>query len=316
MTSPFVYGQHGTNTPSPISWAGVPPLAGLALYGLESPNNVILSNMQCDTVWSACVFLGSAASTNMDTPSVVSNVVQKCIGFMNVWPNYDGLQLANRTSGVAISNISAFPSCNIPNTQLVAYDNPLNGIQMASQNYAAQYCTPSRGFMPGRYYTTPFTSAGAGTTAIAAATLYAIPVPIACAVTVTQLSTYVNSGGTGVSCEYGIYGDNGSGQPGPLILDAGSVSLPASNAAAPKTVSQQLSPGLVFLVVGCSGTPILQSGSVTGTLLGSLIGLGAQTDTNAVIESTGWSFGALPSTFPGATYAASTTLAPLVFLRP
>jgi hypothetical protein len=172
--------------------------------------------------------------------------------------------------------------------------------------------------MPGRYYTTPFTSAGPNV-AIASSTLYAIPAPIACAVTVTQLSAYETSSGSASACRLGIYGDNGSGQPGPLILDAGTVPILAGPpTAVAQSVSQQLAPGLVFLVAGCNGTLTLQSGSVTGTLLGSLIGLGARTDTNAVMESTGWSFGALPPAFPGATYATSpgSTLAPLVFLRP
>jgi hypothetical protein len=88
--------------------------------------------------------------------------------------------------------------------------------------------------------------------------------------------------------------------------------LPAS-----KTVSAQLAPGLVFLVVGCKATPTLQSGANPGTLLGNLIGFTSLNVPNAVmVNGATWSFGTLPPTFPSPTYAAPATPAPLVFLSP
>jgi hypothetical protein len=271
VASAAVSAQHGTGAPQPIAWTPpgmpVPPLAGAALYGLESPKNVTLSNMQCDVVWSACVFIGSSFPTPSDAPSVITNIAQKCSGLGNVWPTYYGVELATAINGAAVSNVDASPACGVANTQLVYFDNPADGAQMTSQNLAAQYCMPARGFQPGRYYTTPFTSAASAP--LSPNTLYAIPVLIACQVDVTELSTSVVTG-AGASCEYGIYGDNGAGQPGTLILDAGSVSLPASGPSHSLALSQRLSPGLVFLVVDCNGTPTLRGGSVTGNLMGAL----------------------------------------------
>ncbi|HEX4077893.1 MAG TPA: hypothetical protein VHX61_03335 [Rhizomicrobium sp.] len=314
VESDALNGAHGTAAPSMIDWTGIGPLAGVALYGVESPKNVILNDMQCDTVWSACVYLGAAGALHSDTPTVVSNVAQKCSGFQNVWPTYYGVELAAGTSGAAISNVTGRPSCGIANTQLVHYDGAIDpSVQAVSQSPAAQFCSPSLGFQPGRFYTTPFTSASSFT--VAANTLYAIPVQIPCTVTVSQLSTYVITGVPIKSCEYGIYGNNGQGQPGALILDAGNtlVSPPGGNKAI-SGLSQPLAPGLIFLVVGCNASPTLNAGATTGTLLGSLVGLTAQTDTSAVEESTAWTFGALPPEFPAVTYAA--TAPPLVYLTP
>jgi hypothetical protein len=158
VLSDVLNGSHGTaGMPEPLGpplgWSTVAgPLAGVSLYGLESPRGVIVSNMQCDTVWSACVFVGSA-SPNVGAPSVVTNIAQKCSGFANVWPTYYAVELAAGITGAAVSNVNAVPSCGIPMTQLVYYDNLLDGARMASQNFSAQYCLPARGFTSNRYYT-------------------------------------------------------------------------------------------------------------------------------------------------------------------
>ena len=276
-------------------------------------------SQQCDTVWSACVFLGSAAAGNADSPSVIANIAQKCSGFANVWPTYYGVELAAGTTGSSVNNVGANPACGIPNSQLVFYDNPLDGTQTVSLNFAPQYCAPTQSFKPNRYYTTPFTNSS--TFAVTANILYAIPVPIACTVTISQLSAWVSTGVTSARCEYGVYATNGLGQPGTLILDGGNQAADTSGSQSAVTgLAQRLAPGLVFLVVGCNAGPTLTAGSVTGTLLGGLIGLGAQNHTNATLESVSgaWNYatpGGLPKTFPAISYSSS-DLTPLVFLAP
>lgn len=313
----------GSVSPQKINWSAITAplqLAGVANYGLESSKNGIVSNFQCDTVWVACIYLGESDSPAGDTPAVVTNVAQKCAGaFNNVWPTYYGVLLAPGTAGTAVSNVTAKPNaCGITNSQLVSYQSSVNinngnvdpSVQAVSQNLSAQFCSPSLGYRKNRYYTAPFTAASNLT--IAANTLYAIPVQISCIVTVSELSVHVN-GAASASYEFGIYGNNGSGQPGALIYDAGSVTLPTTGGGPARillTIPQELGPGLVFLVAGCNGAPTLTA----GTLIDGLVGLTNQTDAAAVMESSSWSYGALPQTFPGFAYA-TTTASPLVYFR-
>jgi hypothetical protein len=172
------------------------------------------------------------------------------------------------------------------------------------------------GYHSGRYYTTPYvTSTGQ---AIVANVLYAVPIQIECGVTVGQLSTYITNGLAGANCEYGIYGNDGEGKPGTLILDAGHASAGGPpGSAGVSGLSTQLAPGLDFLVVGCSGAVSLQSASTPGNLLGGLIGLTSQTNSSEVEASPPglWTYGAaLPSPFGAVNYIVGMT--PLVFLTP
>jgi hypothetical protein len=297
------------------------------------PKSIVLNGLQCDTVWAACVYLGAPTAAPSNTPSVIANIAQKCSGVANVWPTYYGVELAVGALGAAISNVAEYPSCQFVNTQLVHYDTPPLGanpqldasVQVVSQSPGAQFCSPSVGYASGRYYTTPFTASSPSP--VSADTLYAIPVQIRCTVSVKTLSTYV-AAATGQNCRYGIYANNGMGQPGARILDAGPIAVTGTNVTASITLStpQQLSPGLVFLAVVCDATtppppiyPMLTSGSTMGTPTGTLIGLAQPNDTSAVITSDPSSpvlpSAPLPSSFP-TPVVYSTSQAPLVFFTP
>lgn len=111
----------------------------------------------------------------------------------------------------------------------------------------------------------------------------------------------------------GIYADNGSGTPGVLILDAGTV---AGDSLGTKeiTVSQALSGGLYWLVaVGQGGTPQLRA--VVNNLLGgagvSSLAVATGASPRCGYTMTGTS-GALPGTF---TSTGQTALPGLVVLR-
>jgi hypothetical protein len=313
------------------SWTGIGPLAGVAQYGIESAKNLFITNMQCDTVWIGCIYLGESDSPTSNTPSMVTNVAQKCtMGFANVWPSYVAVLLAPGITGTAVSNVAAKPNaCQIANTHLVSYQSSIYEPSLdasVAQDPSGQFCASSLGFASSRYYTIPITSAYTNFQ-VAANKLYAIPVQIPCGITIERLSTYINTiGSTGASCEYGIYGGNGAGLPGALILDAGSIAATSLGSAEKIGLNQQVGPGLYFLVVGCNSVmtePQLNasSASVTlpGTLLGGLLGLTSQTATNAFIVGTGWTFGALPSpafTSSGVTISyASSSITPLMYFR-
>lgn len=319
IESDVLNGSHGTAAPAlTIDWSHIAPFAGVAIYGFETAGNVVsLSGMQCDTVYGSCVFIGTSASAGGadadDTPTTVTNIAQKCSGFKNVWPTYYGVEIPAGASGIAVSNVTSGPGCDVPSNQLVHLDGPTNpSVQAVFQNSGTQTCSPSLGFQSGRYYTMPFTAPSV--LVIAANTLYAIPFQIPCAMQVSSLSVYVNTGASSKSCRLGIYGNNGAGQPGALVVDAGTASVAAAGTATRTFGPVSVAPGLVFLVAGCNGAPTLNSGS--GTLIGSLLGFGSPTDTNvAVYGSWTYSTGSLPSTFPTpVTYTTATT--PLVFASP
>src|SRR5438067_8459729 len=104
MESDVLNGAHGSNSPGTITnWTGIGPFAGLAIFGIEARTSLLtVNNVQCDTVWEACVFAG-ANSPTADTPTIISNVAQKCSGFANVWPKYYGVEVGSGSGGLTIS---------------------------------------------------------------------------------------------------------------------------------------------------------------------------------------------------------------------
>jgi hypothetical protein len=105
----------------------------------------------------------------------------------------------------------------------------------------------------GKFYTLP----GAGTTAAPTnGTVHCTPFIVNATQTFTALAVNVTVAGTsGVALtRLGIYSDNGSGYPGSLLVDAGTV---ASDTTGWKTVtiSQSLAPGIYWLVAVTQGAP-------------------------------------------------------------
>jgi hypothetical protein len=79
--------------------------------------------------------------------------------------------------------------------------------------------------------------------------MYACPVMIPATHTYVGIAIKVwDPGSAGSVCRMGIYSDNGSGSPGALLLDAGTVAT-TNNVTVQVTISQQLAAGtLVWLV--------------------------------------------------------------------
>jgi hypothetical protein len=211
---------------------------------------------------------------------------------------------------VSVTNVVGSPRCGIANTQLVHLDGVTDpSVQTVTQSPTAQFCSPSAGFQPTRYYTTPY--AASTTVGVMANTLYAVPLQIPCGMTPTKVAIDVTTAATG-QCELGIYGSDADGQPANLIVDAGHVGVNSVGVMS-KPLTLPLPPGLVFLVVGCSQAPTLQAG--TGGASNGVLGLTSPADANALITAS-WTYAAnaLPTTFPMVAYA--TTATPLVYLVP
>jgi hypothetical protein len=85
------------------------------------------------------------------------------------------------------------------------------------------------------------------------------PFPVPAAITLAKIGVEVTAvGEAGSVIRLGIYGDNGSGFPGPLVLDAGTVPGDAVAAAAELTINQALQPGLYWVGGVVQGAPTTQ----------------------------------------------------------
>jgi len=168
-----------------------------------------------------------------------------------------------------------------------------------------------------QWYTSPVNgTAIANATALTTNTLYAMPLVIPTPSTIDMMSIDVGTISAGGTAELGIYADTGNGYPGALVDDCGSVSVAT---AAPVTCSTgmpvTLSPGLYWMTIVASGTPIVHDFSVAQIM--PVLGYSSST----VVSSTiGWKStftkAALTSPFPGT--ATGTLLAaplPAIFVH-
>lgn len=115
------------------------------------------------------------------------------------------------------------------------------------------------------------------------------------------------AGGAGSTIRLGIYADNGSGAPGALILDAGTV---ASDSIGQKTaaITQTLGPGLYWLVA--RDVQVTSAPTITVTASNVVSGLGGLSMFSAGFSGrSGWFndtvASPLPATFPTLTAASN-----------
>jgi len=136
----------------------------------------------------------------------------------------------------------------------------------------------------------------AGGQLFAANRLYAIPYPIAATITANRIAIRVNTAVGGSQVRLGCYRDNGYAYPHDLVFDAGLVSS-ASIGTKTINVSQELTPGLYWLVALSAHTPTLAAEDTDA------FGLYGRTDElrypyPALYHAQ--AFGALPDPFPSA----------------
>jgi len=83
--------------------------------------------------------------------------------------------------------------------------------------------------------------------------LYATPIILPVTATYDRIAINISTAEAGTNARLGIYADNGAGEPGALVLDAGTVSL-AAVAVVTIVINQQLSAGLYWVVVVANST--------------------------------------------------------------
>jgi len=166
------------------------------------------------------------------------------------------------------------------------------------------------------YYDTKNATVASGTAVLANNNdLMFHPYQVTTAFTIDSISINVTSaaGQPTTVVRLGIYADNGSGSPGSLVLDAGSVQV-NSTGTKTITVSQSLSKGIYWFAAWSSrpsgGNASINSYSTGGTTSNTSVGQIADTYSNTasplgyLINTT---YGTFPSTFPTGTWTDSTT---------
>lgn len=166
-------------------------------------------------------------------------------------------------------------------------------------------------FTSGSAYSSP--STGNSTCAIGVATCSATPIAIEHPALFSQISVEVTSpAAAGGVVRLGIYSDNGAGQPGPLLLDAGVVPTTTTGLVS-ITIAQLISPGLYWL----AAQPEVAAATLR-SVIGSVSGLwGLKAATGGIqldgyFTSSGITAGALKDPYPATSQSPNL---PKVFLR-
>ncbi len=132
----------------------------------------------------------------------------------------------------------------------------------------------------------------ATTRAMTANRLFGVPLCISRAMTLDELLIEVTGAGAGSTyARMGIYLVGPDGYPGALLIDAGTV-LTDGVAVKSLAITQDLTGGLYFLAVICSGTPTIRGHKPTWTPLG-----GKSTSLDFIIASV-YLDGANPAALP------------------
>lgn len=169
-------------------------------------------------------------------------------------------------------------------------------------------------FVSARWY--PLYTGASGSTIVVQGHLYAVPFYVGTSHRFTAIGAFITTGGSaGATAELGIYADNGEGYPGALVLDAGSVAVVSTGAAAEISgLTQTLAPGLYWLVYGATGSPVTQA---TPSRYSSppvvIVGGSGPTAVSIGYDATGALTGALPAAYPAGANVTAT--APIVQLE-
>jgi hypothetical protein len=156
-------------------------------------------------------------------------------------------------------------------------------------------------FQSGRYYLIPplaaSTTIGLGTASTIRAGSFVVPNPV----TLTTIGAEVTTiGDAGSVVRLGIYADDGTGRPGKLVLDAGTIDG-HTVAVQEIAISQALQPGIywsvaVGQVITVTG-PTIRANSASSTFIGD-VGTTLPTISSAFVARTGgFVTGALPATW-------------------
>ena len=166
----------------------------------------------------------------------------------------------------------------------------------------------------GRYYFTPNGITGTSVV-LANGTLRAIPFWVPNAVTISRIGGECTLAGDAASVlRLGIYADDGTGRPGALVIDAGTISG-FSATVQEITISQALTPGIYYAAGVVQGVTVTQP-TIRINASASLIPVDAHTSMPAANASPMCFFMAgVTAGLPAFTVAGTTGSQPRIFMK-
>lgn len=206
-------------------------------------------------------------------------------------------------------------------SELTAANTPLTGVEQLPivqsntttkatvQNILNLSWKTPISFSSGRFYYAVSDGLATSNVAVVANILYGTPIYIPELVTILtiNLSNVNIAGAAGTKARIGLYKKSNTGDfPSSLVVDGGEVATDSTGTKT-VTVSTALTPGWYFMAVVFSGTPTilgfsLSSGANTLSLFGSDVANASGTGSIFATITSSYTYGALPSTFPTATY--------------
>lgn len=156
------------------------------------------------------------------------------------------------------------------------------------------------------------------TVALVTNTLKAFPIIITKRITITQIRVQVSTALASSLFRFGIYTDNGQGEPASLVantdaaqFDGNSTAVQVATFSSPVT----LQPGLYWVATAASLTPSLRA--VPATAIAQVLGLNPTMGTNFQYSgrNVAFTFATLPANFPAGSTLIANTAAPLALFR-
>jgi hypothetical protein len=223
-----------------------------------------------------------------------------------------GSKLGETDSNVQFGTLS--------NNDIIAYDSGAGywkNVAASDVPGVSSFGTPI-GYVAGKYYFPTYDAFSAATGTVSANVLYGCPIYISSAHTFISIGLANVTAAVAGNARLGIYTKKaGADYPDALVLDAGTVSTGATGTKT-ITISQSLPTGYYFLAVVFDATPTIRGFvAVNGNIImGGICGTTSADPTaatNGIGHVTGsLTYGALPATFPSATYVG--TNGPKIFL--
>lgn len=180
-------------------------------------------------------------------------------------------------------------------------------VPTATSGTASTWQTPAAGGGGGLvptsktgFWLTPFPHTSTGSSSLTQSRLDCVPLLIQKTVTLNSLGLRVTVSAAATTIRLGLYADDGTGYPGALMVDAGTVDA-TGNGDKTIAISQVLTPGLYWLGSAAQGgspqTVAITNLAVLGMPFGSVAAGSAFDGNPAVAFSQPGVTGALPSTF-------------------
>lgn len=166
-------------------------------------------------------------------------------------------------------------------------------------------------FVTGLYYTAPGVRGAAALTVFTKDKAAFIPFYVTETATFDRMGISVSTGQASTNGRLAIYADDGHGQPGALVLDAGTV-VTTATAAVEATINQQLTPGLYWLAC------VTQGGTTQPTLYATnapTIHVGAGSLANAMTGMSAYSQTSVSGAFSTYSAAGAMAFSPVIAMR-